>query len=255
MKKSVSKKTVKKPLKKSSKKKIEKCIRVKTGIPNFDSLMEGGFEKNSTNLVVGGPGSGKTILSTQFILEGIKNNEHCLYLTFEEKKEQFYHNMRRFGWDLEEYEKKGLFTFLEYTPIKIRTMLEEGGGEVEHIIVKNKVKRIVIDSITSFALLFDDELKKREAALELFNMIKKWDCTSLLTYEGKPSRDEKMTSRTLEFESDSIIILHFIRKLVKRERFIEILKMRGTDHSKGVHKFQLGKSGIQVDKNPERVNV
>lgn len=226
--------------------------RVLSGIPNLDKMIEGGFEKNSTNLIVGGPGSGKTIFATQFLAEGIKNDENCLYVTFEEKKDQFYYNMKRFGWDLEKYEKSGKFTFLEYTPIKVKTMLEEGGGAIESIILKKKIKRMVIDSITSFALLFDDELKKREAALELFNMLKRWDCTTILTFEGKPLRDEKIASRTLEFESDSITLLHFVRKILKRERFIEILKMRGTDHSKEIHPFSITKKGIEIGKNPVR---
>ena len=86
--------------------------RIPTGIPNFDRLIEGGFEKASTNLVVGGPGSGKTIFATEFLVNGIHCGENCLYVTFEERKEEFYHNMLRFGWNLEEYEKKSLFTFL-----------------------------------------------------------------------------------------------------------------------------------------------
>lgn len=240
---------------KASTKKLSKNTRVSTGIKNFDNLIQGGFEQETTNLLVGGPGSGKTIFATQFLLSGMKNGEACLYVTFEEKKNQFYKNMKKFGWDLEAYEKKGLFTFLEYTPIKVKTMLEEGGGEIETIVLKKKIKRMAIDSITSFTLLFNDELKKREAALQLFNMLKKWYCTTLLTFEGKPSKDEKVASRTLEFESDSIIFMHFIRKLVKRKRYIEVLKMRGTDHSKEIHDFTIGTSGIEIKNTPSKLGM
>src|SRR3989344_5161546 len=117
--------------------------RVPTGIPNFDELMEGGFERNSTNMIVGGSGSGKSIFAAQFLVEGMKHGEKCLYVTFEEKKEQFYKNMLEFGWDLEEYEKKKLFTFLEYTPVKVKTMLEEGGGAIETAIIRQGITRIV----------------------------------------------------------------------------------------------------------------
>ncbi|MCH7568383.1 MAG: hypothetical protein IIA87_03095 [Nanoarchaeota archaeon] len=224
--------------------------KILTYIPNFDRLTEGGFSKNSTNLLVGGSGSGKSIFATQFLVGGMKKGEKCLYVTFEEKKERFYANMLRFGWDLNEYEKKGMFTFLEYTPAKVKTMLEEGGGAIENIILKKKISRIVIDSITSFALLFEDELEKREAALSLFNMISKWNCTSMLTLEGKPLRDEKMVSRTLEFESDSITLLYFIRHKNERHRYLEILKMRGTKHSKKIYRFHIDKSGMSIDKKP-----
>ena len=226
--------------------KLAKKVRVPTGIPKFDELIEGGFEKYSTNLIVGGSGSGKSIFATQFIMEGMKKGEKCLYVTFEEKKNQFYDNMLRFGWDLEKYEKKELFTFLEYSPIKVKTMLEEGGGTIESLVITNKITRIVIDSITSFALLFKDELERREAALSLFNMIRKWSCTSLLTSEEDPLGNEK-TSKSLEFESDAIIILYYLMEKRQRKRYLEILKMRGTKHSKQIYGFSIGKGGITLE--------
>ncbi len=224
--------------------------RIPSGIPNFDRLIEGGFEEASTNLVVGGPGSGKTIFATEFLINGMLCGETCLYVTFEEKKDEFYHNMLRFGWDLAEFEKKGLFTFLEYTPTKVELMLEEGGGIIESIILKKKVKRIVIDSITSFALLFEDELAKREASLKLFNMISNWSCTSLLTFEINPAEKDKADTRALEFESDSIIMFYFVRNKTQREHYLEVLKMRGTNHSKKIFHFTISSEGITVDSRP-----
>lgn len=250
----------KKKIKKHSFKKIkikktkkDPLKRISTGIPNLDKLIEGGLEYNSTNALVGGAGSGKSILATQFLVEGMKKGEKCLYVTFEEKKKRFYKNMLEFNWDLEEYEKKGLFIFLEYTPIKVKTMLEEGGGTIESIVITKKITRMVIDSITSFALLFEDELERREAALALFNMIRKWSCTSLLTLEEEPLADQRTTAKPLEFESDSIILLYFIREKGQRKRYLEVLKMRGTKHSKNVYLFHIKeKKGIEVEKNPSK---
>jgi predicted ATP-dependent serine protease len=107
--------------------------RVPTGIKNFDKLIKRGFEKNSTNLLVAGGGGGKSIFGMQFLIEGIKNGENCLYIMFEEKREEFFSNMKEFGWDMEKYEKQGKFTFLEYNPEKIKTILEKGGGTEESI--------------------------------------------------------------------------------------------------------------------------
>ena len=238
----ISKKVSRKSVKKSGE-------RVATGVVNFDNLIEGGFEMDSTNLVAGGSGLGKTIFATQFLIEGMKRGEKCLYVTFEEKKEQFFENMIEFGWNLAEYEKKGLFTFLEYSPVKVKTMLEEGGGEIESIILRKKVSRIVIDSITSFELLFKDELEKREASLALFGMIRGWDCTSLLTLE-ESVQEGKLASRTLEFESDSIIFMYFTRVGNGRERRIEVIKMRGTKHTPYLYNFEIGKGGILLGKKP-----
>jgi circadian clock protein KaiC len=172
-----------------------------------------------------------------------------LFITFEENKEEFYVNMKEFGWDLEKYEKNGQFHFLEYNPEKVNSMIEQGGGEIEDIVVNNKISRIVVDSITSFALLFEDELQKREAALSLFNIIRKWGATSLLTLQENPLRRDPEKSSELEFESDSIILIYFVRVGKQRKRFIEILKMRGTKHATEIHELNLKeKIGIEVTK-------
>jgi circadian clock protein KaiC len=229
----------------SSKSRIE---RVPTGIFGFDDLMEGGFEKNSINLLVGGSGCGKTIFTIQFLLEGVKRGEKVLYITFEEKKSDIFNNMSEFGIDLADLEAKGLFFVLEYTPQKVRTMLEEGGGTIENIVLTKKVSRLVIDSITSFELLFDKELEKREAILELFGLLRKWQVTSFLTYEGNSAAAQQATSRVIDFESDSIILLYLVRKSNKRFRFLEILKMRGTNHSLDVHEYMIKDNGININK-------
>jgi len=227
-----------------------RIVRVPMGITNFDKLIEGGFEKNSTNLIVGTSGAGKSIFAMEFLIGGMKEGEKTLYVTFEEKKNEFYLNMEKFGWNLDDYEQRGLFTFLEYSPSKVKTMLEEGGGEIERVINKNKISRIVIDSITSFALLFENELTKREASLALFNIIKKWNCTSLITLEENPMRQNATHSEAIEFESDSVTILYLVMNKNKRERLIEILKMRGTNHSHNLYKFEVGKKGIEISKEP-----
>jgi len=228
-----------KKFQKKTLKKVKGIIRVPSNIPNFDRLTEGGFEKNSTNMIVGGSGCGKTVFATQFLVGGMMSGEKCLYVTFEGQKDEFYTIAQTFGWNLKEYEKKDLFTFLEYTPSKVKTMLEEGGGAIESLIIKKKISRIVIDSITSFALLFDDELERREAALELFSMLSKWNCTTLLTYEGSPGKEKQSTSIAMEFESDSIILFYYPRYRGKRDRYIEIYKMKGTDHSRKIYHFQI----------------
>lgn len=227
------------------KNKVFKPKRIPSGISGFDALIEGGFLPYSTNILVGGSGSGKTIFGMNFLMQGIKENQPGLYITFEEKKEEFYQNMLEFGWNLLEAEEKGLFIFLEYSPEKVKLMLEEGGGDIESIVIKNKIKRVVIDSITSFTLLFDDELEKRQAALGLFDMLRKWSCTTVLTVQENTSVRKGRESSPIEFEADSIILLYFIRMKKERQRFVEVLKMRGTNHSKHLHQFHIS-NGLRV---------
>jgi circadian clock protein KaiC len=241
----VSKKKAVKSLKKS------KVERIPTGIKNLDKIIEGGFEKNSTNLVVGGSGNGKSIFAIQFLIEGIKKGEAVLYISFEEKKEEFYTNMLGLGWDLEKYEKEGKFFFLSYTAEKVKVMLEEGGGDIETIVLTKKIQRIAMDSITTFVMLFERDVEMRTAALSLFSLLKGWACTSLLVYERNPLLDKKQSSRILEFESDSLIFLYFTRLDKKRERFLEVYKMRGTDHSTDIFSYEILKDkGIDLSSIP-----
>src|SRR3989344_1598267 len=184
---------------------MNKLKRVPSGIKNLDALKNGGFLEKSVNLIAGDAGSGKTIFALQFLVEGIKKNEPGLYITFEEKKEKIYEEMKSFGWDLEKDEKQGKFTFLEYTPEQVKRLLVEGGGAIESAINKKKIKRLVIDSISSFSLLYKDELTKKEAALTLFELISAWGCTAVLTAQSETKEDHTITA-ALEFEVDSIII-------------------------------------------------
>src|SRR3989338_225971 len=242
----------KKTIKKETSKKTES--RIPSGIEGFDRLVEGGFKKDSINLVSGGPGSGKTIFALQFLINGIKKfGENSLYITFEEKKERLFDDVKEFGWDLEELEKQKKFIFLEYTPEQVKELLVEGGGIVENIVEKNKISRIVIDSISSFALLYKDELTKKEASLALFELINSWNATALLTSQDK-SAEEGSISAALEFEVDSIVLLYHTKIKGERVRALEILKMRGTKHSGSVYQIDISSKGLSVSTN-KKLNI
>ncbi|MBI5391530.1 hypothetical protein HZB00_00855 [Candidatus Woesearchaeota archaeon] len=221
--------------------------RIPTGISGFDSLVQGGFKKNSINLVAGGAGSGKTIFAIQFLVQGaLQKNEPGVYITFEEKKEKLYEDMLDFGWDLEKLEKEGKFIFLEYTPEQVKKVLIEGGGTIEAVIAKTKAKRLVIDSITSFALLYQEELSKKEASLALFDLITDWGCTAVLTSEDDDHKGSFIAA-ALEFEVDSIILLYYVKQKGARVRAMEILKMRGTKHPGKTFAFNITDKGVVID--------
>ncbi len=223
-----------------------KTDRLTSGIPGLDRLIQGGFKKNSINLVAGEPGAGKTIFGIQFLVEGCKLGEPGIYITFEEKKEKLYEDMASFGIDLLKHEKKGLFHFLEYTPEQVKRLLVEGGGEVEALVEKIKAKRMVIDSITSLYLLYEDELTKKEAALSLFDLINKWNCTAILTSQAKASDNQALLEAGLEFEVDSIILLYHAKQKGERIRAIEILKMRATKIPSKTFGIDIKEKGLVV---------
>jgi len=218
--------------------------RISTGLSKFDSLIQGGFEKTSSNLLIGGSGTGKTIFGIQYLLEGAKKGEACLFISFEEKKENFYSYMHQIGFNLEELEKKKKFFFLEYTPGKVKKMLDEGGGEIESIVVGNKVTRIVIDDASTFTNMFEREVEKKGACLSLFNLIKGWGATLLFMIEEDFPDDSYF--KKSDFGADSIIIFQLKKEGGLRKRFLEILKMRGTNHSLKTHQFHIKNKGIII---------
>ncbi len=224
---------------------IKKRGRIKTGINGLDPLIQGGLKDKSITLVAGDAGSGKTIFAMQFLMEGLKKGDTCLYITFEEKKEKLYDDISVFNWDFKKYEDQKKFFYLEYSPEQVKSLIEEGGGTVDQLITKHKITRLVIDSVTSFSLLYKDELSRKEAGLALFELINKWGCTAMLTSQAESKKYELINS-SLEFEADSIILLYHYKEKGKRIRAIEILKMRGTKHTDNTMKIEISNSGFSV---------
>ena len=224
--------------------------RISSGVSGLDKLIEGGFKQGSINLVSGGAGSGKTTFAVQFLMDGLKKGEAGIYITFEEKKEKLYDDMREFGWDLEKYERLGIFRFLEYTPEQIKRVLVEGGGTIDAVITQLRAKRLVIDSITSFALLFRDELTQKESSLALFELINRWGCTAVLTSQAIQLSPDELTSQ-LQFEVDSIILFYHFKRRGVRGRALEILKMRGTKTPEKTVKMDIDPKGLVV--HPEEI--
>ncbi len=216
--------------------------RVKSGVPGFDKAVEGGFKQGSISLLCGPAGSGKTTFCAQFLLEGFKAGEPAVYITFEEKKEKLYADMLAFGWDFAHYEEMGLFKFVEYTPEQIKRVLVEGGGTIDALVTQMNAKRMVIDSITSFTLLYQNELNQKEASLALFELINKWGCTALLTSQS-PHNPEQLAG-AFQYEVDGILLFYHFREKGHRKRALEVLKMRGTSTPEKVMKLDLGKKGL-----------
>ncbi|MAG73854.1 hypothetical protein CL620_06045 [archaeon] len=181
----------------------------------------------------------------QYLMQGLKEGETCLYLTFEEKKEKLYDDLASFKWDFPKYEAAKKFFYLEYSPEQVKSLIQEGGGTIDQTIKKQKITRLVIDSVTSFSLLYQDELSRKEAALALFDLINKWGCTAVLTAQATRSTNS-MNGSSLEFEADSIVHLYHLRSKGKRTRALEVVKMRGTKHADKTMKMEIGSGGISI---------
>ncbi|MCD6371154.1 MAG: AAA family ATPase [Candidatus Aenigmarchaeota archaeon] len=216
--------------------------RVRSGIPGLDELIEGGFPEGSTVLVSGGPGSGKTILSLQFLVNGaLKENERGIYVSLEEDVKRLKDYISKiFKWPLQKLieEKKLLMVRAEFFDFeKFKNLVET---QVERI----KAKRLVIDPITVLSLFFERPLEIRRSLLELDRLLKKLGCTTLITCEIPEGHRSISSFGIEEFTSDGIILLYYFSKAYPRA--ISVRKMRATKHDMGIHPFEIRENGIIV---------
>ena len=221
--------------------------KISTGIKGLDKMIEGGFEKGSAVLVAAGGGSGKSIFASQFLIEGIvHHNETGIYISFEEVKDRFYRHMSVFGWDLKKLEDMGRFIFLKYSPERIAKIVKEKSKEIENSIKEVEAKRIVIDSLSAYTALFESEAEKRKMLVALFDMIKEWECTTVVVSEDDQHPD--IHHSTVEgFMADAIILLYNEREPKGlRYRAMEVFKMRGTKHESKIVSMKITDHGIEV---------
>jgi circadian clock protein KaiC len=220
--------------------------RVQTGIPGFDELVQGGLKRDTSVLLVGDAGSGKTLFGLQYLFNGVtKFRESGVYLSFSESRQSIFSHAEQFGWNLEKLEAEKKFSFIKYEPHEVASIVKEGGGTIRDTIDSIGAKRLVIDSITAYSMLFDKGYESSQALLHLFEMLKKWNCTSLLISEELVTLDRGQTDRA-SFLADGVIYLYHIRKQNVRVRAVEVLKMRDTMINEKICPLEIGGKGLVV---------
>lgn len=226
--------------------------RVPSGIPGLDELIGGGYERNSTVVVTGEPGCGKTTFLAQFLFNGAKEyGDPGVMLSFEEQSDSIARHMKGYGFDFSSLEKKGLFTSISYRPHEVKKLIDEGGGLILDTITSIGAKRLAIDSLTSYAMLFESAYQTREAELLLFEFLQKWKCTTLMSAEGVHALKRKTAVGTASL-ADGVIVLHHPRHKSLRYRALEVLKMRGSRQSEKLCPFEfLEGVGLKVYPNEE----
>ncbi len=158
---------------------VEKCA---TGISGFDKLSEGGFVRNSSNVILGGPGSGKTTFLLQFLYNGsTKYNENGLYCSFEPDVVETLKDAQLFGWDFSKLNEQDRVKFLKFSP---RTSIEQLKVELTNIVAKYDIKRVCFDPISVIALGVNDYGVVRESIYELVTLMKRLKVTSILAEEA-----------------------------------------------------------------------
>lgn len=228
--------------------KKEREAKVQSGIGGLDALMEGGFEPRSAVLVTGDPGAGKTTFLIQYLYEGAKTyDEPGVLITFEERKEDLIRHMRAYGWDLEALEKQKKIAILDYPPHEIERFLTEG-EILRDTILNIGAKRVAIDSLSTFSLIFENEYKLRLGVLKVLDQFKKWGTTVLASGEGHISEQGEVQDRfDLSSLVDGSIYLYNLRRGERRERALEIIELKGIKHSTVVHPLVFERTGLRVE--------
>jgi KaiC/GvpD/RAD55 family RecA-like ATPase len=230
---------------------------VKTGIPGFDDLIDEGIPRGHTVLVSGGPGCGKTIFGLQFAYNGVDLfEEKSAYITVEESEKSLILNAKNFNWvNFYSYVSQNK---LILTRLKIPEDFLEDFEESENKIImqldripeyveKAGVSRLVLDSLSALSFWISNQAKLRWALNKLSRKLKDLGCTTFFISETPEGKTTFSAFGVEEFISDAIIKLMFIPP----NRYIFIRKMRGVNHSKKVHPFQITSTGIVVNSREE----
>ncbi|MFH1696461.1 MAG: ATPase domain-containing protein [Candidatus Diapherotrites archaeon] len=224
-------------------------IRVKTGIPGLDELIQGGIPEGSSALVGGGSGCGKTILSMQYIYRGaLDYNEPGLYVTLEGNVKNITWNMASFHWDIKRLQDKDLMKIYRLNLDKVKkgsdveSQVDAELGTIADMVKEIGAKRLVVDSTSAFGVWMSDTGALRNMLFRFTNGLKNLNCTTLMTSETKGRKTDFSTFGVEEFVADGIIALYF----TPPHRSIFVRKMRGTNHSKSAHPFDISEEGIIV---------
>ena len=224
----------------------EKLVRVATGIPGFDNLLQGGLPFGTTTLLSGACGTGKSTFAMQFLYDGAKYwDEPGVYVTLEEDPEKLIENTRLFGWDIDDLIKKKKFLVIKPDVYKFDSIKQIIGDAIDKI----GAKRLVVDSYSVLLTYFDDPYEIRNGLVQLDREIKKMDCTTIVISDIKDNSETFSTTGVEEFIVDGVIVLYMIKgpnATSSSRRAVFVRKMRATKHPLSYFEFEITRQGIAV---------
>ncbi|MEM4367994.1 MAG: ATPase domain-containing protein [Candidatus Anstonellales archaeon] len=225
----------------------------KSNVKNFVNLGIDGIEKiaydmprRNSIIILNGPfGSGMTIFALKFLYHGItKENENGIYISFDEGKESILNTAKVFGMDFYDLERQKKFIFLEY-PYNELNHFDDKDSVIKDFIDTINAQRLVIDCITPFMILHENEFVLRKRTKELFERLKSWNCTTFMIAENLTI--EEANRNPFVKLADGFIQFYFEKTGNKRKREIEITKLRGCRHSYETFEFEIDqKFGIKI---------
>lgn len=220
--------------------------RISSGNDMLDEICGGGFFRDSIILASGATGTGKTLLTSEFIAGGVEAGERCLLLGFEESHDQIVRNAEGWGFNFTDFERRGLLRMCcEYPESR---SLEDQLLRIRRLIEDFEPERIAVDSLS--ALERTGGLKSfREFVLGLTSDIKEREIPGLFTASTSALMGgSSITETHISTITDTIILLRYVEMLGEMMRGITVLKMRGSSHSKNIYRFTIGSDGMTIDR-------
>jgi circadian clock protein KaiC len=228
--------------------------KVETGIAGFDDVTDGGLPRGRTTLLVGGPGSGKTIFALQFVMHGaVACDEPGIFVAFEETSGRILANAQNFGWQLGDLVPKQLF-FLDAQPMA--AMVQSGsfdiGGMLAALEVQVKkmgARRIVFDALDIVLSLLPNGDAKRREIYRLHEWLLANGLTGLITAKAGEGDGNAVIGRAfgvLQFMVDCAVILNHSVVEGVSQRNLRVQKYRGSSFEENETPFLIGPKGLEV---------
>ncbi len=242
--------------------------KITTGIDGLDELVGGGFPEGRVVLIIGGPGTGKTIVCSQFLYKGIyENQENGVFVSLDEGRDHFYSEMQQFGWDFRNAENERKFAFVDATRMSRVAMLKEKLYKEETRSLRGKrlsvdkliedlqakiqtteAKRIAVDTLAALTYRFPDPIERRTAVVDLIESLADLGVTSLVTTElGYLGLERNAVEE--EFLVHGVIMMQTLFSGGTTTRAIQVEKMRGAKVNPSLVPYSIDQNGVEVFPN------
>ena len=234
---------------------IPASVKAPTGIAGFDEITGGGPPRGRTTLLTGGPGSGKTVFSLQFLEHGARHcNEPGIFVAFEETGARIVANAESFGWGLSALVRQKKLFFLDAQPRS--DLVQSGTFDLSGMLAalgaqagRMKARRIVFDALDVVLALLPDDAAKRREVYRIHEWLLARNLTGIIT--AKAGGDEagsrgQQTFGFMQFMVDCAVILSHAVVLGVSQRNLRVQKYRGTAFDENESPFLIGAKGLEV---------
>ncbi len=221
--------------------------RLQIGIPALDEMLGGGVPEGDSLLVAGSSGTGKSLLGTQFIVEGINQDEPGIVAMFEERPEEYSNRAAGLGFDLEAPQKQGKLKLLYIRPLDLS--VDETVREIIDAVQFMGAKRLVIDSLAGFEMALAPGFRTdfRESLYRMIGALTRVGVTVLSTVEVQEVfTGLDLSSYAISFLSDDILRLRYVSINGELRKMMVVIKMRRSAHSRDLREFEITSKGLVI---------